>query len=70
MKGKIIVCLRGVNARVEKGQTVDQAGGVGFVLANNEASGNEVIADAHVLPSTHITYSDGVELFSYLNSTK
>jgi hypothetical protein len=70
VKGKIVMCMRGKNARVEKGETVHQAGGVGLVLANDEDTGNEKIADAHVLPATHITYSDGVALLAYMNSTK
>ncbi|KAL6656210.1 hypothetical protein ACP70R_007036 [Stipagrostis hirtigluma subsp. patula] len=70
VEGKIVVCLRGKNARVEKGVAVRQAGGVGLVLANDEASGNEMIADAHVLPATHITYSDGVKLLAYLKSNR
>ncbi|CAM0946281.1 unnamed protein product [Alopecurus aequalis] len=70
VQGKIVVCLRGSNARVAKGATVLQAGGAGMVLANDASSGNEVIADAHVLPATHIKYRDGLLLYSYLNSTK
>jgi hypothetical protein len=70
VKGKIVVCIRGKNARVEEGEAVRRAGGVGLVLVNDEASGNEMIADAHVLPAAHITYSDGVALLTYLNSTR
>lgn len=70
VKGKIVVCVRGKNARVEKGEAVHRAGGAGMVLANDEASGNEVIADAHVLPATHITYADGVTLLAYLKATR
>nr|CAB3449235.1 unnamed protein product [Digitaria exilis] len=70
VKGKIVVCLRGINARVAKGEAVKQAGGAGMVLANDASTGNEIIADAHVLPATQIKYSDGVLLYSYLNSTK
>lgn len=69
-KGKIVVCLRGDNARVDKGEQAALAGAVGMVLANNEASGNEILADPHVLPASHIIYSDGVTLFSYINSTR
>jgi hypothetical protein len=70
VKGKIVVCIRGKNARVEKGEAVRGAGGVGLVLVNDAASGNEMIADAHVLPATHITYTDGITLLAYLNSTR
>lgn len=70
MKGKILVCLRGENARVDKGQQALQAGAVGLILANNELSGNEIIADPHVLPASHINYTDGIAVFTYVNSTK
>lgn len=64
------MCLRGENARVDKGQQAALAGAVGMVLANNELTGNEVIADPHVLPASHINFTDGVAVFTYLNSTK
>ncbi|WOL19439.1 subtilisin-like protease SBT5.3 [Canna indica] len=70
VRGKIVVCLRGQNARVEKGVVVQKAGGIGLVLANDESTGNEIIADAHVLPAIHISYADGIALFSYLCSSK
>ncbi|XAR56343.1 Tripeptidyl-peptidase II [Bertholletia excelsa] len=70
VKGKILVCLRGDSARVDKGQQAALAGAVGMVLANNEASGNEVIADPHVLPASHINFTDGVSVFTYVNHTR
>lgn len=70
VKGKIVVCLRGTSARVAKGLTVLQAGGAAMVLANDAASGNEIIADAHLLPATHIRHSDGLTLYNYLKSAK
>ncbi|KAH0448067.1 hypothetical protein IEQ34_021867 [Dendrobium chrysotoxum] len=70
VKGKIVVCTRGVVGRVEKGEAVKLAGGAGMVLANDILTGDETIADAHVLPATHITYSDGLKLLSYIKSTK
>lgn len=65
-----MVCLRGDNARVDKGQEAALAGAVGMVLANNLLSGNEIIADPHVFPATHITYTDGLAVYNFLNSTK
>ena len=53
VKGKIVVCVRGVNARVEKGFVVKQAGGVGMVLCNDASTGDTVLADAHVLAAAH-----------------
>ncbi|KAJ6980523.1 hypothetical protein NC653_028351 [Populus alba x Populus x berolinensis] len=70
VKGKILVCLRGVNPRVEKGHVALLAGAVGMILANDEESGNGILADAHVLPAAHIISTDGQAVFSYLNSTK
>ncbi|XVF81390.1 hypothetical protein PTKIN_Ptkin15bG0151300 [Pterospermum kingtungense] len=68
--GKILVCLRGQNARVDKGQQSALAGAVGIVLANDILNGNEIIADPHVLPASHINYTDGLAVFAYINSTK
>ncbi|CAM0951905.1 unnamed protein product [Alopecurus aequalis] len=70
VEGKIVMCIRGKNGRVEKGETVHRSGGAAMVLANDEASGDEVIADAHVLPATHITFSEGLALLAYINSTR
>lgn len=68
--GKIVVCLRGDNARVDKGQQVALVGGVAMIIANNQETANEVIADPHVLPASHINYSDGVRVYAYIKSTK
>ncbi|KAF3445816.1 hypothetical protein FNV43_RR10993 [Rhamnella rubrinervis] len=70
VKGKILVCLRGDNARVDKGEQALLAGAVGMVLANNDLSGNEIIADPHVLPASHINFTDGYTVYKYINSTK
>ncbi|KAJ4976045.1 hypothetical protein NE237_001151 [Protea cynaroides] len=70
VKGKIVVCLRGQNARVDKGEEAFLAGAVGMILANDKLSGNDLIADAHVLPASHISYKDGLAVYAYINSTK
>ncbi|XP_068642047.1 subtilisin-like protease SBT5.3 [Aristolochia californica] len=70
VKGKVVACLRGLNARTDKGLAVHLAGAAGMILANDETSGNDLIADAHFLPSAHITYTDGLALYAYINSTK
>ncbi|KAM7271226.1 hypothetical protein ACFE04_030440 [Oxalis oulophora] len=68
-KGKIIVCLRGQNARVDKGRQAQLAGAVGMILCNSKKDGNEVVADAHIFPATHLNYKDGQSLYAYINST-
>ncbi|KAG6794277.1 hypothetical protein POTOM_003519 [Populus tomentosa] len=70
VKGKILVCLRGENGRVDKGHQALLAGAVGMILANDENSGNEIIADTHVLPAAHVNFTDGEAVFSYLNRSK
>ncbi|KAL6520424.1 hypothetical protein OROHE_017012 [Orobanche hederae] len=70
VKGKIVVCLRGENARVEKGVVAAQAGAAGMILCNDESTGNEIISDPHLLPATHINYKDGIVLLAYVNNTK
>lgn len=70
VKGKIVVCLRGINARVDKGEQALLAGAVGMVLANDKNSGNEILADPHVLPASHINFTDGLAVYHYINSTK
>ncbi|CAD6237223.1 unnamed protein product [Miscanthus lutarioriparius] len=67
VKGKIVVCVRGVNARVEKGFVVKQAGGVGMVLCNDASTGDTVLADAHVLAAAHCAYSHNP--LGYINAT-
>lgn len=70
VKGKILVCLRGENARVDKGQQAALAGAVGMILCNDKADGNEIVADPHVLPASHLKYSDGLAVYAYINSTR
>ncbi|KAI4390047.1 hypothetical protein MLD38_002202 [Melastoma candidum] len=70
VKDKILICLRGETARVDKGVQARKAGAAGMILANDEADGNEVITDTHVLPASHISYTDGLILFKYYASTR
>lgn len=70
VKGKILACLRGLSARIDKGLQASLAGAVGMILCNDEASGNELIADPHVLPASQINYTDGIAVFNYINSTE
>ncbi|MFL5713973.1 MAG: S8 family peptidase, partial [Chloroflexota bacterium] len=64
--GKIVVCDRGVNARIDKSFEVKRAGGVGMVLAN--VSPNSLNGDYHAVPSTHINNVDGAAVKAYIAS--
>ena len=65
--GKIIVCDRGVNDRVEKSAEVKRAGGVGMVLANT--SPNSLNADIHAVPTVHVNEIDGAAIKAYVSGT-
>uniref|UniRef100_R7WAQ1 Uncharacterized protein n=1 Tax=Aegilops tauschii TaxID=37682 RepID=R7WAQ1_AEGTA len=65
VRGKIVLCDRGMNARVEKGAVVKAAGGAGMVLANTAASGEELVADSHLLPAVAVGKSTGDKIRDY-----
>ncbi|KAK4349802.1 hypothetical protein RND71_029115 [Anisodus tanguticus] len=66
--GKIVLCDRGGNARVEKGSAVKQAGGAGMVLANLADSGEELVADSHLIPATMVGQKTGNKIRDYVKS--
>ncbi|XP_023553317.1 subtilisin-like protease SBT5.4 [Cucurbita pepo subsp. pepo] len=70
VKGKIVVCHRGNNGRVDKGYVAAQAGAVAMILVDDEVDGDGLMADAHLLPASHISYDDGELVYQYINSTK
>ncbi|VAI37061.1 unnamed protein product [Triticum turgidum subsp. durum] len=66
--GKIVLCDRGTNARVQKGFVVRDAGGAGMVLANTAANGEELVADAHILPGAGVGERAGNAMRTYASS--
>jgi subtilisin family serine protease len=64
--GEIVVCERGVQARVAKSNNVRLAGGGGMVLINTAADGAGTVADAHSIPSTHLGFAQGQALKSWM----
>ncbi|WOL10604.1 subtilisin-like protease SBT1.3 [Canna indica] len=66
--GKIVVCDRGVSPRVQKGQVVKDAGGVGMILVNTAANGNELVADSHLLPAVAVGETAGEAIRRYLKA--
>ena len=49
--GKIVVCDRGVNARVDKSLAVKKAGGVGMISTTRPGT---LDADLHFVPTVHV----------------
>ncbi|RVW40400.1 Subtilisin-like protease SBT1.7 [Vitis vinifera] len=66
--GKIVLCDRGSNARVQKGVVVKEAGGVGMILTNTDLYGEELVADAHFLPTAAVGQKAGDSIKSYISS--
>ncbi|MCB0044279.1 MAG: S8 family serine peptidase [Caldilineaceae bacterium] len=51
--GEIVVCDRGVNARVDKGLNVME-GGAGAMILGNTEEGQGLMNDVHYLPAIHV----------------
>jgi hypothetical protein len=65
--GKIVLCDRGTNARVNKSLAVQEAGGVGMVLVNT--SPNSINADFHSVPTVHVADTYRASLKAYAATT-
>lgn len=67
VKGKVVVCDQvGTNPSVLMSEVVKDAGGVGMILANTE--GEEVFAEAFLLPSVAVGKKAGQEIKNYIDS--
>jgi subtilisin family serine protease len=63
--GKVVLCKRGLVARLEKSAAVANAGGLGIVLYN-ENDVQDLLTDNHVIPGINISFSDGIALKEYI----
>ncbi|KAK6126759.1 hypothetical protein DH2020_039504 [Rehmannia glutinosa] len=70
VRGKVVVCDRGISPRVEKGAVVRDAGGVGMILANTAESGEELVADSHLLPAVAVGKKVGDLIRQYVKTAK
>ncbi|KAI5406626.1 subtilisin-like protease SBT5.3 [Lathyrus oleraceus] len=71
VKGKIVVCQNGqYSGSNEEERALKADGAVGMVLCNNMIIDNVITAALHVLPTSHISFSDGVQVINYINSSK
>jgi hypothetical protein len=60
--GKIVICTRGNNARVDKSLAVLNAGGIGMILADNNSG---LVGEVHSVPTVHINQADGAAAKAY-----
>lgn len=62
-KGRIVVCNRGVNPRVDKSHEVQRAGGVGMILVN--VTNLDTSGDLHAVPAVHLDTPDATAVRAY-----
>ncbi len=55
--GKIVVCNRGVNGRIDKGRRVAAGGAAGMILTNNSAAVTDLESDNHYLPAIQVQFN-------------
>ena len=71
VKGKILFCLlRELDGLVYAEEEAISGGAIGLVLGNDKQRGNDIMAYAHLLPTSHINYTDGEYVHSYIKATK
>lgn len=63
--GKIVVCDRGITARVNKSLAVMEAGGVGMILLNTPPAAASLNADFHWVPTVHLQFTDYAAIHAY-----
>ncbi|MQL80046.1 hypothetical protein Taro_012488 [Colocasia esculenta] len=68
VKGKVVVCERDdFSGRIDKGKTVKDA--AAMILMNQAVDRFCTLVDPHVLPASHIGYTDGTALTAYIGSS-
>ncbi|MEV5966914.1 S8 family serine peptidase [Kribbella sp. NPDC051952] len=67
VKGKIVVCDRGVSDRADKSKQVKAAGGVGMILVN--ITPGTLDADLHAVPTVHLDDKAAPEVKAYVGGT-
>ena len=67
VQGKIVLCKRGLVARVDRSKAVLEAGGEGVIFYNQNDE-QTLVPDLHSIPTVHITFSDGLQVKDYINS--
>jgi len=64
--GHIVVCDRGGNARAEKSQVVEDAGGIGMVLVNVPGGADSLDNDFHAVPTVHLNAVHRAAVLAYV----
>ncbi len=57
--GKLVVCARGGNGRIDKGRRVLAGGAAGMILYNQSAAVTDLESDNHYLPAIQTQFNEG-----------
>ncbi|CAO2040475.1 unnamed protein product [Urochloa humidicola] len=68
--GKIVVCDVGIFTRLEKGEAVKLAGGIGAIIASRQDFGEQSVATAHVLPVAGVSFATAENIKKYIRETQ
>lgn len=68
--GKLVVCTRGTNPFVEKGQEVQESGGAGMVVVNAPGGSTTLNAIIYGIPAIHLDAASGTAVKDYVSRTR
>jgi hypothetical protein len=63
--GKLVVCIRGGNVLINKGDAVKTAGGAAMIIQNAPGTNNTTINQPYVVPTVHLDVSAYPTVFAY-----
>ena len=63
--GKLVVCIRGGNVLINKGDAVKTAGGAAMIIQNTPATANTQILQPYVVPTVHLAAADSATVLAY-----
>ena len=67
--GKIVLCERGNNARVDKSDAVRNGGGLGMILGNVAGGSTTLDPDVHSVPTVHVQNTERAAIAAYITAT-
>ncbi|MGC5583860.1 S8 family peptidase [Ornithinimicrobium sp. W1665] len=65
VRDAIVLCRRGVIARTDKSLAVQQAGGAGMIMYENDDAGDRM-TDNHHVPTVHVDNTPGLAIKAYI----
>ena len=70
VKGKIVLCGKGLTDDVEKSKVVKAAGGAGLIVLNQVWDGFTVESFLYIIPTARINHEDALKIVDYFKPSK